>query len=316
MNVVILAFNGAQLLDVVGVADLLTNGLFQAGSQIWYNLHIATMDGKPIKASNGLQIVPDCSADQLPWKADTLVLPGGAIDTDSAEGRMITDWVYREGASIRRICSICNAAFILGEAGFLDGREVTTHWRYASLLAQRFPAATVRPNRMLLRDGGVISTGGGTASFDLALALIEEDLGSDIAKQVARHFVIFPKRDGGQAQYADYGTPRPTRPNVIREVQQWVRDNLDKPVTPEQMAIQAELSTANFRRMFERDAGMTPEDYLLRQRVALAANLLAQTNLPIRNIARRCGFATTDDQRAAFVAAHGMAPTQYRLKQK
>jgi transcriptional regulator GlxA family with amidase domain len=312
MHVLAFAFNGVQLLDVVGPTDLLTDGMLQAGSPVAYAVHTVSVDGLPVAASNGVQIVPDSSIDALPWQPDTVLIPGAAGDLQSVEIDRIADWLRRHAASLQRVCAVCGGAFIAGAAGLLDGREVTTHWRNAASLARRFPKAVVRADRILLRDDSLYTTGGGTAAMDLALALIEEDFGRTMARQVARQFAMFPKREHGQLQFAGSQTSRPPRHQLIDQVKQWVRANLDKPLSCAQLALEAGMSCTNFSAMFVRDTRLTPDEFVARERVARAAELLAQTGLVMRDIARACGFGTVQDLRVAFTFEHRISPWRYR----
>ncbi len=241
--------------------------------------------------------------------ADLLVVPavpGGTADAD-ALSRTLRAAVDR-GA---RVLSLCVGAFVLGEAGLLDGRRCTTHWRHADRLAARFPRAYVDPDVLYVDDGPIVTSAGTAAAIDACLHLVRESYGAGAATTVARRMVVPPHRDGGQAQFIQ--TPVPTSDvETLGPVLEWVVEHLDEDLPVSRLAARARLSERTFARRFRAETGSTPHQWVTDQRILLAERLLEASDLPVEAVARRAGFGTAAVMRHHFAQARGTTPQQYR----
>jgi len=322
MRVLIVAFPDVQTLDVTGPAEV-----FSAAARLGhapYEITLATPEGQPVQTSSGFKIVPDSSLDGVAEAPDTIVIAGGAgVEAELQDGR-IARWIGAQQA--RRTVSVCNGAFLLAEAGLLDGRRATTHWAACDELARRYPQVEVDPDPIFVRDthggtgthggaGGHIATSAGvTAGIDLALALVEEDAGAEAALDVARWLVLFLQRPGGQAQFSA-GLARPPADRApLRELQAWLPGHLDADLSVEALARRAFMSPRNFARAFRREVGITPAAYVAELRLERARLELESGGLAVEEIARRCGFGTVETMRRAFRRRLSVSPGEYRRR--
>jgi transcriptional regulator GlxA family with amidase domain len=226
----------------------------------------------------------------------------------------VTDWLRRHGPQAQRIASVCTGAFLLARAGLLDGRRVTTHWAYADALARQFPAVHVDPEPIYVRDGSVITSAGVTAGIDLALALVEEDVGREAALDVARHLVVFLRRPGGQAQFSAQLHAQLARRRPLRDVQHWITERPAADLSVERLAARAGLSPRQFARSFAAETGMTPGRYVDRVRLEAARRELEDTGAAVGQVARSCGYGTPEAMRRAFIRTLGVSPAGYRQR--
>lgn len=265
-----------------------------------------------VAAKCGLEIAAPRGCGDLVEGLDTLVVVGGEGAMAASADVELIDWIKRMATRTRRLASICTGAFLLASAGLLDHRKVTTHWLYCDALATAYPKLRVEPNRIFVRDGGVYTSGGITAGIDLALTLIEEDLGREIPRQVAGLMVVFLRRPGGQAQFSPFLEDATTGGRDIAELKAWVLANCHLDLTVERLADQAAMSPRNFARRFLAETGMTPARFVERARVEAARCRLEQSNLPLSAVAQACGFATADRLRRAFKRHLAVGPLEYR----
>ena len=210
-----------------------------------------------------------------------------------------------------RMVSICTGAFVLGEAGVLDGHRATTHWAHAERLARRFPKANVDPRVLYVEDGEVMTSAGMAAGIDLCLHIVRRDHGAEAANTIARRMVVAPHRDGGQAQYIEQVVPV-TRDSSLQRVQAWALERLEESLTVEDLARAANTSLRNVTRRFNAELGTTPLKWLQRERVRLAQRLLEQTEIPVQRIAERAGFGSAITVRRQFEDIVGTTPARYR----
>jgi transcriptional regulator GlxA family with amidase domain len=209
---------------------------------------------------------------------------------------------------------VCTGAFLLAAAGLLDGRRATTHWAWCGALANRYPAVQVEPDPIFVRDGDVITSAGVTAGMDLALSLVEENIGRDVALEAARWLVLFLKRPGGQAQFSSQLASQLADREPLRELQAWVADNLDGDLSVPALARRACMSERNFARAFRRETGMTPAAYVEVVRVERARIALESGDSPVELVARQVGFGTVETMRRAFRRRLGVPPADYRSR--
>jgi len=312
-TVLIAAFDGVQSLDITGPLEVFTGaGRYQAGRGAGspaYRVRVGSLGGVPVRTSSGLTLVPDAD---LRAAADvhTLVVPGGE-GTRSPAPELIS-WLRLHAPGLARITAVWTGAFLLAEAGLLAGRRVTTHWSASDALARRFPDVVVDPEPIYIRDGNIVTSAGVTAGIDLSLALVEEDLGRDAALAVARHLVVFLRRPGNQAQFSAQLRAQVAQRQPLREVQQWITERPAADLSVDSLATRAGLSARQFARTFAAETGMTPGQYVGKVRLEAARRLLEDTCDGIEQVARRCGYGTTEAMRRAFVRALGVSPAGYR----
>jgi transcriptional regulator GlxA family with amidase domain len=313
-TIVILALDGVQLLDVSGPLDVFAEANAQAGYEA-YRLVVAAGAPGPIRSSSGVRLMPDRIIDHdMEGTIDTLLVAGCPNAADVPADRVILNWLRRRGPKARRLGSVCSGAFFLAAAGLLDGRRVTTHWAVAEQLAEQFPKVTVDQDAIHVSDGRLRTAAGVTAGLDLALALVEEDLGRDIAMRVASQLVMFFKRPGGQMQFSRKGEAVPTGRAALQELQRWVAANpaLDHSVA--KLAKRMDLSPRHFSRLFRSEVGMTPATWVEEARVSAARHLLEQGREAPKQVAAHCGFADADTLRRAFARHVGVTPAEYRKR--
>ncbi|WP_432158480.1 GlxA family transcriptional regulator [Streptomyces sp. bgisy153] len=309
LTVLLVLFDGVQSLDVTGPLEVFAGA--EAHTPGSYRLRTASPDGAPVRTSSGLTLVPDQSlADAA--APHTLVVPGGA-GTRRPDPRVV-EWLRGHGPRAARLVSVCTGAILLARAGLLDGRRATTHWAYADKLARDHPAVEVDPDPVFVRDGRVSTSAGVTSGIDLALALVEEDLGRDTALNVARHLVVFLRRPGNQAQFSAQLAAQTARREPLRDVQQWITEHPDGDLSVEALAARARLSPRHFARAFHAETGMTPGRYVDRVRVEHARRLLADTGRGVEEISRASGYGTPEAMRRAFVRTLGASPAEYRRR--
>ncbi|MDC0767118.1 GlxA family transcriptional regulator [Streptomyces sp. HD] len=308
-TVLFVLFDDVQSLDVTGPLEVFAGA--EKHTPGTYRIRTATLDGAPVRTSSGLTVVPDHSLTDT-QDPHTLVVPGGngTRNPDPA----LTDWLREHGPRAERLVSVCTGAILLAAAGLLDGRRATTHWAYCDKLARDHPAVEVDPDPIFVRDGHVATSAGVTSGIDLALALVEEDLGRDVALNLARHLVVFLRRPGNQAQFSAQLAAQTAQREPLREVQRWITEHPDDDLTVDSLAARATLSPRHFARAFQSETGMTPGRYVDRVRLEHARRLLEDTHDGVEEISRACGYGTPEAMRRAFVKSLGTAPAEYRRR--
>lgn len=309
----ILAFPDVQLLDVTGPLQVFASAneiARQRGLPAPYAARVIAAQSEPVMSSAGLGLAayPLPSAHE---RSDTLIVAGGRGVHAAAQDDLLTQWVHRHAATSRRVASVCTGAFLLAAAGLLEGRRVVTHWAHCDELAQQFPALRIEPDPIFIRDGSVWTSAGVTAGIDLALALVEEDLGRSLALDVARELVVFLKRPGGQAQFSKTllmqkdGDP-------FGELHAWIVEHLGGDLSVAALAGQVGMSERSFMRHYRARTGKTPAKAIEQIRTEAALRLLGDTSLPIKRIAVRCGFGSEETMRRSLMRAVAVTPQAYR----
>jgi transcriptional regulator GlxA family with amidase domain len=312
-TILIAVFDDVQSLDVTGPLEVFTGAsrhqAARAAGPPAYRILIASLGRRPVRTSSGLTLVPDSDLRDV-REVHTLIVPGGD-GTRDPEPELI-GWLRQRAPLAARVASVCTGAFLLAEAGLLSGRRVTTHWSSCDALALRFPDVLVDPEPIYIRDGNVVTSAGVAAGIDLALALVEEDLGRAAALAVARHLVVFLRRPGNQAQFSAQLRAQVAQRQPLREVQQWITERPTADLSVGTLATRAGLSPRQFARTFAAETGVTPGQYVGKVRLEAARRLLEDTSDGIEQIARHCGYGTAEAMRRAFVRALGVSPAGYR----
>ena len=311
-RVVILAFEGVQSLDVTGPMEVFSIAGRVAGDA--YRVEVVAASPEPLKTNSGLALVPDRAITGVRGPIDTLVIAGGSGVRQAAEDDRLVSWVRRAAGRSRRVASVCTGALLLARAGLLDGRRAATHWAWADRLAERHPEVDVDREAIFVRDGDVWTSAGVTAGMDLALALVEEDLGREVALEVARWLVLFVRRPGGQSQFSSHLRAQVAEREPLRDLQEWMTTHLDADLSVPALAGRACMSPRNFARAFAREVGMTPAAYVEALRVDHARIRLESTGQKVEAIARDCGFGAVETMRRAFHRRLGVGPADYRSR--
>ncbi|MFF0434096.1 GlxA family transcriptional regulator [Streptomyces sp. NPDC004327] len=313
-SVLVVLFEGVQSLDVTGPVEVFAGGARAAGRPGAYEIRTASLDGGPVRTHSGLRILPDTSLAEAVagGPPHTLLVPGG--EGTRAPDPALVDWLRTHAPAARRLVSVCTGALLLAEAGQLDGHRVTTHWIACDQLARRHPEVTVDPEPIFVRDGRLATSAGVTAGIDLALALVEEDLGRDAALGVARHLVVFLRRPGNQAQFSTQLAAQTARREPLRDVQHWIAEHPEDDLSVPALAARARLSPRHFARAFQAETGTTPGRYVDRVRLEHARRLLEESPQGVQEVARATGYGTPEAMRRAFVKALGTTPADYRSR--
>lgn len=310
MRIVIYVPADVHSLELAGLTDVFAEANARLGSA-FYEVAVIAEDDRTIRCASGLRVLPDYAFDVYPNCPDTLLV-AGSVGVPLAPGRQVVDWLAGMATQTRRYGSVCTGAFVLGEAGLLKNRRVTTHWQFASLLAERFPDARVEGDRVFVRDGSMITSAGSSAAIDLGLSLVEEDLGREVALYVARRLVVFLKRPGDQSQFSVHLAAQAIDRSRLYNVQQYVLNHPAGDLSVPALAKIAAMSTRNFTRVFTQEVGLSPSDYVDLTRVDVARFLLEGSRLSIAAIAEKSGFGSARAMRRAFLVHVGVLPSDYR----
>ncbi|TGN76330.1 GlxA family transcriptional regulator [Streptomyces bauhiniae] len=308
-TVLLVLFDHVQSLDVTGPLEVFTGAERLAPGS--YRMRTASLDGRPVRTSSGLTLVPDLALGAAP-DPHTLLVPGG--EGTRRPDPALVEWLRARGPGVARLVSVCTGALLLAAAGLLDGRRATTHWAYCDRLAREHPAVTVEPEPIYVRDAHVATSAGVTSGIDLALALVEEDLDRETALTVARHLVVFLRRPGNQAQFSAQLAAQTASREPLREVQRWITEHPDADLSVDALAVRARLSPRHFARAFTAETGTTPGRYVDRVRLEHARRVLEDTSASVEEVARASGYGTPEAMRRAFLKALGTAPAEYRRR--
>ncbi|MFW6775970.1 GlxA family transcriptional regulator [Nocardioides sp. CPCC 205120] len=308
-DVVFIVFDGMKMLDVTGPAEVFAEANRLGAT---YRLSYVSVDGAPVTTSVGTLFPVDGDSGALPT-GGTAVVSGGDVLVGTPIPPGLTDMVRTLGGRAHRIVSICTGSFILAAAGLLDGRRATTHWRHADLLARAYPRVAVEADALFVRDGDTFTSAGVSAGIDLALALVEEDHGADLAREVARDLVVFMQRPGGQSQFSAPLQIRPPRTPQLRAVLELVNAQPALAHTATSMAREAGVSPRHLSRLFAAELQTTPAKFVERARIS-HAQVMLDAGHPVEETARHAGFGSTETMRRAFLARLGVTPSDYRSR--
>jgi len=306
-RVAVLCFDGLVAFDLTAPAQAFMLAARPGGEPL-YEVVACSPDGGPVRTTSGFEVVPSADPAAL-QRAETIVLPGYAniLAPPPEEVLAAIRAAARRGA---RLMSVCTGAFALAHAGVLDGHRATTHWAWAGEMAKRFPAVEVDPDALFVDAGEVLTSAGLSAGIDLSLHVIRRDCGAAVGERVARHMVAAPHRDGGQAQF--FRPEPPSGGGSLEPTRHWALERLGEPLDVAAMSRHAGVSPRTFARRFREETGTTPLQWLLAQRVLEARRLLEESDLPVEEVAWRCGFGTAASLREHFRRATATTPSAYR----
>lgn len=317
-RIVFVAGPGTEILDLVGPLQVFARASetycrANPGARPIYAVEVVSVgSGRSLAANCGLGFTAHKTFRQVSGKIDTLLVAGGdAIEQNEISAEAVR-WLKRAAARCRRVGSVCTGAMLLARAGLLDGRRATTHWNWCETLIRHAPRADVDPDPIFVRDENIYTSAGVTAGMDLALALVEEDHGSKLALQVARNLVLYLRRPGGQSQFSAALSLQETDRKPLRELESWVLDNLNKPLTVSALAQRVAMSPRNFARVFTSEMKTTPAKFVERLRVEAARRRLEESPHSMEAIASECGFGNVNSMRNVFQRTLKIPPGQYR----
>ncbi|GGN34182.1 AraC family transcriptional regulator [Streptomyces fuscichromogenes] len=309
--VTVLVFPGVRLLDVTGPIEVFATANEFGGR---FRVRMVSPDGADVVTAAGTGLHVDLAAAQVQEAGDVVVIPGGPEWPSLMKDDALLDAVKALDAHSCRTASICTGAFLLAAAGLLDGRRATTHWRFADQLALRYPQVTVEADALFVRDGHIMTSAGVSSGIDLSLALVEEHLGADVARAVAKDMVVFMQRPGGQSQFSvRTHTPR-ARQEMLRRVLDAVAEDPSAPHTLAAMARRAGVSPRHMTRLFHDEMATTPARYVEQVRMEAAQAMLEGSDDPMATVARRTGFGSAESLRRAFTRNLGVTPGAYRAR--
>src|SRR5262249_26640484 len=279
-----------------------------------YSLTVAATEGGPLTASSGFRFLPDTTFRALRGGVDTLLVVGGRGIDALLSDRSVISWLRKMAGRVRRLGSVCTGAFLLAEAGLLDGRRATTHWSRAVELARRYPRVRVEEDRIWVRDGSVYTSAGVSAGMDLALALIEEDLGAEVALQVARAMVMYLRRPGDQSQYSGPLRLQAAQTPSVRELVAWAAEHPAIDLSVSALARRLSKSPRHLSRVFRKELGVAPAEAVEQLRLEAARRALQQSAAGLKEVAARCGFGSAELLRRAFLRRLHVTPSAYRAR--
>jgi transcriptional regulator GlxA family with amidase domain len=315
VRVVLLAYDGMNLLDLAGPLQALTTANRSAAppGPARYETIVASADGGPVVTSSGLPVltVPISAVAEAP--IDTLIAPGGCAGEQFEVASALRDFIAKRAPSVRRLCSVCTGAFLLAAAGQLDGRRVATHWAWVDQLKRRHPELDIDADSIFVRDGRLWTSAGVSSGIDLTLALIEQDYGPRVAIDAARQMVVFMKRAGGQSQFS-VPLAAQTRDHEFVELHAWMAANLDADLSVPRLAERACMTPRTFARLYVGKVGRTPAKTVELMRLEAACRALEDTDLPLKTIAAGSGYGDEQKLRRAFLRHLGVTPATHRAR--
>lgn len=315
--IVIVAFPDLPMLEIAGPADVFFNASKtikeKTGIENAYEVVVVAADRSDrIVTRSGIAVYSPLKIDDIKTPIDTLLVAGYNFDHELENAGSFYNWLSGIYPQVRRIGSICVGTFALARAGILEHKNATTHWERGPKLSQEFPNIHVDPSRLYIRDGNIYTSGGVSSGTDLALALVEEDYGRDIALTVARKLVLYLKRPGNQSQFSEL-LPEPELDHgILSKLREWIVTHLDGDLSVEKLAAQSNMSPRNFARTFLKDTGVTPAKFIEKLRVEMARKLLEDSDLNIEQIAEKAGLGNLVSMRRVFIRNLMVTPSDYR----
>ena len=315
--VLFVGFEGMGLLDLSGPLTVFWSAskFMEQRGRRGYARHTVSLDGGPVLTGEGVTIQTAPIALFENGEIDTIVIPGALEMEHTLADRRLVDWLATYGARARRTAAVCAGAFLLAEAGLLDGRRAATHWASCEALKLRYESLTVEPDAIFIQDGPIWTSAGVSAGIDLALALVEEDCGHEVAMQVARQLVVYLKRPGGQSQFSELLKTQTLTTTAFENLHSWILENLgDQRLNVDQLAERVGMSPRNFARSYKAKTGRTPAKAIEVFRLEAARRLLEETEQGVDRIARCCGFGDEERMRTTFQRHLAISPRDYRRR--
>lgn len=313
-RVAILCFPCVQMLDVTGPSEVLSIAERIKEGSYAVELVRPSSSSETIESSSGLRLISDRGVDECTGNLDTLIVAGGDGVREALKDEPLIEWIRAVASRSRRVASVCTGAFLLAEAGLLDGRRATTHWSACEALASRYPQVRVELDPIFVRDGSVSTSAGVTAGIDLALSFVEEDLGSAVSLEVAKALVLFMRRPGGQAQFSNALLNERADETSLGDLRTWIADHLDGDLSVPALSQRVHMSPRHFARVFASETGLTPGRYVESLRLERAQMLLESSSRTIEEVAASCGFGTVETLRRAFARRLAVSPSDYRAR--
>lgn len=311
-HLVMLAYEGAQVLDIVGPMQILA-AVNDELPKPAYTLTLLAERAGPLKTSGGLSLCADGAYSELPSGIDTLMVAGGNRGRSESVDAIVAA-LQRGAPKARRVVSICTGAFFLARAGLLKGRCATTHWRGVAQLAEAYPDIAVEKDALFVRDGKFWTSAGVTAGMDLALALVREDFGDEMALTIARRHVMFIMRPGGQSQFSAHLAPEAYSANKLGKLLRWIPEHIGDALDVPELARRSNMSERSFARLFRKETGETPAAYVERARLDAARRLLTASALAVAQVADRAGFGSEERMRRVFQRHLKVSPASFRAR--
>ena len=314
-RVVIVMYPRVRELDVAGIVDVFSSANAILPEERRYRIEFVSTEKAPqVDGMYGLGMRGGPHYSTLKGKVDTLLVPGGIGVETGRNAAALLKWLRKQAGTSRRVGSVCVGAFLLAEAGLLDGRRATTHWAFASRMASEFPAVKVDPEPIWVKDGHLYTSAGATSGIDLSLALLEEDHGRKVALEVARMLVVFLCRPGNQAQFSVSLQEQTTENRPLRDLQVWMLDHLADDLSVPALAARAAMSDRNFQRVFTRELGKSPAHYVEEIRIEAVRRKLERSTQSMEEIATACGFNSADVMGRSFLRQLKVTPAEYRAR--
>jgi transcriptional regulator GlxA family with amidase domain len=311
--IAIVAVPPARMLDVVGPAEVFADANKLHGGEPVYEVEIvAAAEDRAVPTQIGLPILAHWTYREVLGPIDTLLVAGGEWPPEKRHSPDFLSWLRDQSRKVRRLGSVCTGALVLADADLLNGRPATTHWNWCEELVQKHPLVKVDPDSIFVRDKNVYTSAGVTAGIDLALALVEEDLGSSLAFQVARMMVVFLRRPGGQSQFSATLAAQACEGQPLRDLLAWMAENVTRDLSIASLAQRASMSLRNFARVFKQQVGETPAQHIENLRLEAARRQLETSSLSMELIAEASGFRSAEILRRTFARRLGITPGQYR----
>lgn len=312
MKITLVVFDEVQALDVAGPLDVFAEANNLLPKKDHYETTLVGERAGHVVCSSGMEFKVHYGYQNFNSDSDLLIVAGGPRVQEYRPNQSFLTWINERVQNTSRFGAICNGVFLLGHAGLLDGREVTTHWSHAERLSKQFPDANIRPDRIFIRDGNLFTCGGVTAGIDLCLALVAEDWGHELALKVAKRLIVYIRRDGGQSQYSPYLAVGPNEDSLVAKVLKYVTDHISEVLTIEGIADAVGVSRRTFSRAFAKHSNVTPSVFVEQVRIDFAKKLLEETGVPLKTVAFRCGFHNATQMRMIFSRQLNTTPKLYR----
>lgn len=305
-------FKAIEAVGAINVFDYANTRLRQLNRPAFYDLRLVAAQSGAVRSDTLISLQPDKVLSRLAVPDVAVVVGARDILGALASAIPVVEWCRECGYRAKKVVGLCSGSFFLAEAGLLTGKRAATHWSVAELMQQRFPEIQVDADAIFVREGNVWTSAGVTAVFDLMLAIVEDDLGREIALAVARDLVVYLKRPGGQSQFSAHLQGQMTSNPTVRQIQAYINDSPNADLSISALAERAVMSLRNFSRVFQREVGESPSDYVEQCRVRVARRLLEETDLPLKRLSVQCGFSSEVTLRRAFQRRLGISPGAYR----